>query len=58
MDGVGVTVKETWVKAKVVYRKKGVQIGFMKTTVTLLIIRILTWRFIVIFGDEVVCLNF
>ena len=24
----------------------------------LLIIRILTWRFIVIFGDEVVCLNF
>ena len=25
MDGAGVTVKEAWVKAKVVCRKKGVQ---------------------------------
>ena len=26
MDGAGVTVKEAWVKAKVVCRKKGIQI--------------------------------
>ena len=25
MDGAGVTVNETWVKAKIVCRKKGVQ---------------------------------
>ena len=25
MDGMGVTVKEAWVKAKVVCRKKGIQ---------------------------------
>ena len=26
MDGAGVTVKEAWIKAKVVCRKKGVQV--------------------------------